>query len=236
MATVLSHPSRIESILEHSPLRTSASYLGLAVLYQQKNQLGDAERIYQKALALEPDNPDAWFRLGVLYQGQSKWQEAADAFEHSLKKNPDFSQAHNNLGLVYEELGRGEEALRQYEEALRLEPENSVLRENLRLAQAQFENQDAGDLLIHEDSQGPAQVRLTSPGEMTIDVAAPIEEEPYAPRSPKRITLKNGRSIVGDIVEKDEDSLWLEVGRSMKTRLSRDEVERIEDAETHTTA
>lgn len=223
VSAALNNPAEIENILAHSPINTPAAYIGLGFLYEQKNQPEEAERMYKKAISLEPDKPDAWFKLGVLYQQQSKWTEAADAFEHCLRIKPDFAQAHNNLAITYDALERREDAFKEYAEAARLEPDNAVLRENFELAK-----QDQGGSI-------PTQIQVVTPAaEMKIDVAAPIEDQPYFLRSPKRIVLKNGRSLTGDVVDKDNHGLWLETGRGMRLHLSRDEVERIEDAKTDT--
>ena len=131
--------------------------------------------------------------------------------------------------LVYDKLQRHEEALKQYEEAARLEPENPVLRDNLGLAQKESASRNSPGPAIGQSSEAPAQVQAAAPPEMTIGAAVPMEAPPYMYKHPKQITLKNGRSIIGDIVEQDNQSLWLEVGENMRTRLSRDEVERIEE-------
>ncbi len=234
LTATLNNPLQIEGILEHAPMKPATASIGLGVLYQQKGQFGDAERMYRKALTREPEHPDALFRLGALYQSQSKWLEAADLFERSLKKKPEFSQTHNNLALVYDELRRHEEALKHYEEAVRLEPENEIFISNLKLAQRQFDSQETGGLLLDESSLGQTQIQAVSSSDMTIDVDAPIEDQPYFFRSPKRLVLKNGRSITGDVVDKDDEGLWLETGRGMKLHFNRDEIERIEDARTLT--
>jgi tetratricopeptide (TPR) repeat protein len=216
----------LEKILDHSPVKMPEAYVGLGVMYQQKGQLKEAEEMYRKTLEKDPDQPDALFRLGAIYQQQSKLSEAAVAFEHSLKKKPDFAQTHNNLGLVYDQMHRREEALKEFEEAVRLEPGNEVMKENLRSMQEDVDKQQKA---VAQVMAQPAAGIAALPTDVAIDVTAPLADAPFSLRSPKRITLKNGRSIVGDIVEKDETSLWLEAGKGMKTKISRDEVERIED-------
>ena len=221
---VLNDLSQVEKIVEGVAGRSPAMQLNLGSVYQLKKQWPDAERMYRKALALDPDHAEAWFRLGFLYQEQHRWAEAAEAYQTSLEKKPGFSQAHNSLGVVYEEMNRSEDAVKEYEEAARLDPDNTVMRNNLEQAREYLEKKK--DITVEEPfSSAPA----ADPG-IRIDTTAPAGGGPYFFRSPKRITLKNGRSVVGDIVEKDTYSLWLEVGNGMRTRFSRQDVERIEDA------
>jgi len=244
VAKVMNDLPQLEKILDGAPIKSPSALMSLGALYQGKDRLDDAERMYKKALALKPEHAESLFLLGSLYQRKEQWQEAADAFEHTLRIKPDFSQAHNNLGIVYDALDRHEEAFKQYTQALELEPENVVFKDNFNLSKQEHDRAHTEDLMRQATGQStPPQIPMDqiptniqvpagppAEAEMKIDVEAPIEEQPYFLRSPKKITLKNGRSVTGDVVDKDEEGMWLETGRGMRLRLSRDEVERIEDA------
>lgn len=237
VTAIMNDLPQLEKIMDSSPIKTPAALMSLGALYMGKERYEDAERMYKKALALNPDHADTWFNLGTLYQKREMWPEAADAFEHCLKTKPDFSQAHNNLGIVYDALDRHDEAFKQYTEALSLEPDNPVLKENFDMAKEEHDRRSAEGLMSQASvpipSDIPSQIQVPGaapPSEMKIEVGAPMEDQPYFLRSPKKITLKNGRSVTGDVVDKDEEGMWLETGRGMRLHLSRSEVERIEDA------
>ena len=56
------------------------TWLTRGVALKNLGRMGEAERAYQQALALEPDAPDAWFNLGNLYRAQGRVARARVAY------------------------------------------------------------------------------------------------------------------------------------------------------------
>jgi len=94
---------------------------GLAL--HQAGRLGDAEEIYNKILAIQPDHFDSLHLLGVIFSQRGNHAEAVRQIDFALKTNPNDCLALNNRGVALKELKRFEEALASYDRALTMRPD-----------------------------------------------------------------------------------------------------------------
>lgn len=85
----------------------------LAVAYLQLEQLDNAERELRKALAMNPNMPDALTNLGSLLLRQERYEESAQASRQALELSPEFAMAANNLALALLALEQVDEARQQ---------------------------------------------------------------------------------------------------------------------------
>ena len=76
--------------MQEKPL---AAKLGLAQTAMAENNLADAEKFTEEALATAPSDPDALVAKGDLLRLKSKTEEAQAAFDQALKLNPNFVPA-----------------------------------------------------------------------------------------------------------------------------------------------
>jgi cytochrome c-type biogenesis protein CcmH/NrfG len=95
--------------------------LGDAALAQR--DLPAASRALERAVALAPENADAWFKVSLARQDLHDLPGAAAALERVLAASPDRVDALVNLGIVLQEDGRIDDALRAYGRAYRLRPQ-----------------------------------------------------------------------------------------------------------------
>jgi tetratricopeptide (TPR) repeat protein len=75
----------------------------------------------QHAVALDPDNGDAWFNLGAALDYLEREAEAVPAYQRAIELEP-RPLAYNGLGDVYTALGRYDEAIAAYQQAIELNP------------------------------------------------------------------------------------------------------------------
>ena len=87
-----------------------------------------------RALALDPDDPEAARQLALAYSGMGRASEAEDAFRRAIALAPDSWRPYNSLGSFYLGQGRARDATRQYRRALALDPDLLGLRYNLGVA------------------------------------------------------------------------------------------------------
>ncbi|HKA36950.1 MAG TPA: tetratricopeptide repeat protein [Thermoanaerobaculia bacterium] len=80
---------------------------------------------YEKALAIDPDHPDAHINLGRLLHEASDAGAAEEHYRKALASRPNDPTAAFNLGVSLEDLGRRTEALAAYERAVSLDPRNA---------------------------------------------------------------------------------------------------------------
>ena len=93
---------------------------------------------FERGLALDPRQANAWYRLGNAREEQGQNDLAVvTCFEKAVALEPSHAQAWNNLGNVQQRLGRAEQAMASYRNALQAEPGLAQACLNLgRLAQA----------------------------------------------------------------------------------------------------
>ena len=78
-----------------------AAYSKLGQAYQEKHQYPKAVDWYHKAIAAEPENPDAWLALGYLSQEIGKKKEAIGAFKKFLDLRPEAENKKEVADLIY---------------------------------------------------------------------------------------------------------------------------------------
>jgi tetratricopeptide (TPR) repeat protein len=89
----------------------------------QAGRLADAEKIYNKILALQPDHFDSLHLLGVIFHQRGDYAEAVHQIGLALKRDPNNIIALNNRGVAFQELKRFDEALASYNRALAIRPD-----------------------------------------------------------------------------------------------------------------
>lgn len=97
------------------------------------HQLGrdNAADLIARAVAIEPNYPEAHNDLGVVLGAQGKFTDAAACFERAVTLKPNYAEAHNNLGSALSELGRRMEAIACFERALAINPNIAMAHYNL---------------------------------------------------------------------------------------------------------
>jgi tetratricopeptide (TPR) repeat protein len=107
-------------------------------IFEQGNELARKDEdqaaadVYQKAISLDPDFPDAHLRLAMSFEvlgkrdeAEAEYKKAAEAYQKFVRHNQKDAKAHFNMGLTYNRLGKPEEAVKAFRQAVKLEPENS---------------------------------------------------------------------------------------------------------------
>jgi tetratricopeptide (TPR) repeat protein len=96
------------------------------------DQDSQAAEAFEQAVKLDPNLPEAHFRLGLTYDALGKEQEAeieykkaADTYKKYLRENPNDSEAHYNLGQTYAGLHLYSEAVREYRQSTKLKNDDA---------------------------------------------------------------------------------------------------------------
>jgi len=93
-----------------------------AVQYHQSGNFMQAEAVYKKILAVNPNHSDALHLLGILLHQAGKKDEAMKAINRAIQIQPARANYHNNLGIMFQERGELENALSCYRNALKIKP------------------------------------------------------------------------------------------------------------------
>ena len=94
--------------------------------YHGKGQWGEAIREYQRAIDLDPADPDPRFNLGVLYQDRGNLKEAKEQYQAILDRHRDYAPAWINLASLQEIEGDMQTAEAFYARARQADPVGSV--------------------------------------------------------------------------------------------------------------
>lgn len=102
-----------------------------AVELHRSRQLDGAETLYQRILAVAPEQPDVLHFLGLLNFQRGRPDEAIALIGRAIDAQPDYPDFHSNLGNVFTALGRVAEAADSYARALALDPQRADFHNNL---------------------------------------------------------------------------------------------------------
>jgi len=79
--------------------------------YAIRTKYREATLYYDKALSLDPGNPESWYLRASMFIETGKNIEALDDLEHALRLNQNYADAWSKRGHALYNLGRFEEAL-----------------------------------------------------------------------------------------------------------------------------
>ncbi len=154
---------QFEEILEQDP-SDIGSYLVLAQLYRAMGENAKAEETLKKAVALQPDSPDAATNLALLYVDVGDHRAAIELLETVAVDSSD-PRLLTTLAYSYEQVRDYSAAAEAYSRALELEPNNVAYRKTLGqsyiLSQQYDKALDQFRIVIGADPQdGEAYLRL----------------------------------------------------------------------------
>jgi predicted O-linked N-acetylglucosamine transferase (SPINDLY family) len=94
-------------------------------------QLAEAEQIYRRILAADPQQSDALEGLGIVAYQAGRKDAALQLIDRAIAIHPQVSQYHCNRGMVLASLGRLAEAIAAYRAALALRQDYAQVHNNL---------------------------------------------------------------------------------------------------------
>lgn len=103
----------------------------LAAAATAKGDLGEAAQALERAVALRPNDGNAFADLGSVYLRQGRVDEAQKILERALALDPTMPRANNMMGLVALRKGATESAEAHLREAIRLQPDLQEAHNNL---------------------------------------------------------------------------------------------------------
>jgi len=112
----------------------------------------DAEAVlaFMEAVRLDPDLPEAHFRLALGYESldkreeaEAEYKKAADTYKKYLEENDGDAESHYNLGQIYANLGQYSEAIREYRVATKLKEDDPDIYYDLGVAHTKLAQYDA---------------------------------------------------------------------------------------------
>jgi len=99
-----------------------------------------AVECFDKAIELDPDNPDGYISLGIAYDKLKKHSKAEVAFKKALKRSTeaeDINRVRIFLAEEYKKQGKIKKAVKEYRKILEQDPNNDGAKEGLRKLKVQ---------------------------------------------------------------------------------------------------
>lgn len=127
-------PSSVPGVDKNRPVDDPQNVRALLLEALRTHQAGDFDKaygLYQRALLLDPNQPDGNRLFGTLCLQIGRFQEAEPYLKRALSLAPADAETHNNLGAVLLHTGRPGEATTSLREALSLRPDYADAYSNL---------------------------------------------------------------------------------------------------------
>lgn len=134
--------SEINKALKINPNYSKA--VGLkALIYSEDGSTSEALVLFDKAIMLDPKNPENYNFKGLCLRTAERYEEAAKCFAKATEVDPNFSIAWDNLGDIYlNNLGKTEEAIKYFNMAIEKNPLNTHAFNSLAKAYWEMRNSD----------------------------------------------------------------------------------------------
>jgi protein O-GlcNAc transferase len=138
-----------DAVRDRTRRRGVTRTLNAALAHHQAGRLARAETLYRKALAKDPDNPDALHLLGALAFQRGQFREAIALIERALPALDALPEAHVNLGNALLAVGETARAGESYHRAVALDSAHGLAHSNL--ARVYLDQGDYGTALAHAE-------------------------------------------------------------------------------------
>ncbi len=97
--------------------------------YQRKGDLDQALSDFNKAIELQPDNPDntdTYSNRASVYGMKGLLDQALADSNRAIQLSPEFAEAYNNRAILYKKKGRLDQALSNLNKAIELKPDFAI--------------------------------------------------------------------------------------------------------------
>ena len=108
--------------LEFDPYLVAA-LINLANIHYSRDELAEAQALYERAISLESDFFEAHFNLGNIYHDLNRFGEAQACYREALRLNPYYADGHFYLAVTFEQLGLSQDARPHWKSYQQLAPQ-----------------------------------------------------------------------------------------------------------------
>ena len=81
------------------------AHINIGIYWDNKGEFAKALSLFEKAIQLQPQNAQGYFRLANSFYNNKKWEEAITNYRVALKLKPELTQAKTNLDIVLRQVG-----------------------------------------------------------------------------------------------------------------------------------
>lgn len=196
-------------LIEQYPQEIEAYFRLGFLLRHGMGRRDEALRVFERAVAVDPDAKDIHNQLGFLYLGFGRYDEAIAAHQRYAQLAPDEANAFDSLGMTYNEAGRYDEAMASFNRALTLNPD------------FHFAIRHLGDTYFHLGRYRAA----LSEYQRYLKIAPSDWDRAMASNLIARVYLARGDVKSAEASARQEQKYHNDFGGLMLTALARDDLE-----------
>lgn len=105
-------------------------HFNYAALLREVGRMEEAADEMKKAIALDPTNPEFWYRLGHTYFMGRNYEQALEAYRMTAQLDSTEHKGWGSMGATLIALGRLEEAIAPYEKAIELNHYDAIVKKD----------------------------------------------------------------------------------------------------------
>ena len=113
----------VKDTISKSPGK-SRPYTNLGVILREKNHIRESLPYFEKAVHLDPENPETHHNLGVAYESISDTDKAIKHYQRAIKLTPYAIEPRLHLATMLTQKGRYQEAMIELSIVLEIAPNN----------------------------------------------------------------------------------------------------------------
>jgi tetratricopeptide (TPR) repeat protein len=107
------------------------AFVGAGEVYAKQDDKANAQRMFQRALALDAKCADAMNQLGLLAANGNDLPAARRWFQQAIAAQQDHPGAINNLGVLYAKMGQPNDSIAAFRYGIKMNPDDDELYLNL---------------------------------------------------------------------------------------------------------
>jgi tetratricopeptide (TPR) repeat protein len=96
--------------------------INLANIHYARDEIAEAQALYERAISLDPEVFEAHFNLGNIFHDLGRYPEALVCYKDALHLNPTYADAHFYMAVTLEKSGRSADARSHWRAYQRLAP------------------------------------------------------------------------------------------------------------------
>jgi tetratricopeptide (TPR) repeat protein len=148
-----------------------------AELLYDKDKLDEARALFEKAIAINPQDPEAYIRAGSCYFASNNIDKAIEMLKRASELDPNNSFIYYQIGRCYSSKEQWDMAIIQYKKAIKDNPKNAVANFELGstyFVKRDFENakkhyEEAAKLFGYDTTRGKESLRNAIKVEMLME-------------------------------------------------------------------
>ena len=126
------------------------AFVGAGEAYARQDNKASAQRMFERALSLDPRCADAMNQLGLLAAGSSDFTSARRWFQRAIEAQQDHPGAINNLAVLYAKLGQLNDSIAAFRYGIKMNPDDDELYLNLARIYVRMDERDKARAVLNE--------------------------------------------------------------------------------------